>query len=301
MNNGHMMAWTRLPGAHRVHHTNAGRARLAGEDYMMDYSKYQLLKIAVADGIATVSINRPEVLNAVNMELHRELEDIWLDLSYDSAIDVVILTGEGQAFIAGGDLKRMSERFGTEEGMQHALSVTAKARRLLSSLLDFQKPVIAAVNGDAIGLGATIALFCDMIVIAEDARIGDPHVKVGVSAGDGGAIIWPLLLGPARAKEYLMLGLIATGTEAERINLVNRAVPRDEVMATAKKLAGDLLKLSPWAVRYTKSTVNIMVRHYLNMMMDASMATEALTMLSGDHGEAVKAFVEKRKPVFKGR
>lgn len=267
----------------------------------MDYAQYEYLKVAIADRIATVSLNRPDVLNAVNMELHRELEDIWHDLTYDESVEVVILTGEGKAFMAGGDLKRMSERFGTEEGMQHALAVPAKAKRLLSNILDFQKPVIAAVHGDAIGLGATLALFCDMIVIAEDAKIGDPHVKVGVAAGDGGAIIWPLLLGPARAKEYLMLGLIATGKEAERINLVNRAVPVEEVLPTANKIAGDLCKLSPWAVRYTKSTVNIMVRHYLNMMMDASMASEALTMLSADHGEAVRAFVEKRKPVFKGR
>lgn len=267
---------------------------------MMEYSKYKFLKVAISERIATVSINRPEVLNAVNMELHRELEDIWIDLAYDAEVDVIILTGEGKAFVAGGDLKRMSERFGTDDGREHALAVPAKARRLLSSILDCPKPIIAAINGDAIGLGATIALFCDIIIIAEDAKIGDPHVKVGVSAGDGGAIIWPLLLGPARAKEYLMLGLVVTGTEAERVNLVNRAVPRGEVMAAAREVAIDLMKLSPWAVRYTKSTVNIMVRQQLNLMMDASMATESLTMLTADHGEAVRAFVEKRKPAFKG-
>jgi enoyl-CoA hydratase len=267
----------------------------------MSYEKFPDLKIDIADGIATVTINRPEVLNAVNMELHRQLEDVWLDLTYDQRVQAVVLTGAGKAFIAGGDLKRMQERFGTEEGMEHALGVTAKARRLLSSMLDFQKPIIAAVNGDAIGLGATIALFCDIIIASDSAKIGDPHVKIGVSAGDGGAIIWPLLLGPARAKEYLMLGLIATGSEAERIGLVNHAVPAEDVLPTALKTAENLCRLSPWAVRYTKSTVNIMVRHYLNMMMDASMATEALTMLNQDHAEAVTAFVEKRKPVFKKR
>ncbi len=266
----------------------------------MDYSRYRHLKVEIDQGIATVSINRPEVLNAVNMDLHRQLEDIWLDLADDDTLSVVILTGEGKAFMAGGDLKGMSERFGTERGLRHALGVTVMAKRLLSGILDFPKPVIAAVNGDAIGLGATIALFCDMVVIAQDAKIGDPHVKVGVSAGDGGAIIWPLLLGPARAKEFLMLGLLASGTEAERINLVNRAVPREDVLKVARELADNLVALPPWAVRYTKSTVNIMVRHFLNMMMDASMTSEALTMLTQDHGEAVKAFVEKRKPVFRG-
>jgi enoyl-CoA hydratase/carnithine racemase len=264
----------------------------------MNYSAYKLLKVSIDNKIACVAINRPEARNAVNMELHQELEDIWTDLAQDSSVRVVILTGEGKAFVAGGDLKRMVERAGTEEGTRHALELPAKARRLLNNILEFQKPIIAAVNGDAIGLGATLALFCDIVIMAQDARIGDPHVRIGLSAGDGGAVIWPLLVGPARAKEYLMRGLIATGTEAERINLVNHAVPLDEVMPLASTIAQELRQLPIWAVRFTKSTINIQVKQQFNQMMGASIATEALTMLSSDFGEGTRAFMERRNPNF---
>jgi enoyl-CoA hydratase/carnithine racemase len=264
----------------------------------MNYSAYKLLKITIEDKIALVAVNRPEARNAVNMELHKELENIWNDLAQDPGVHVIILTGEGQAFVAGGDLKRMAERAGTPEGTRHALALPAMARRLLNNMLEVQKPIIAAVNGDAIGLGATLALFCDIVIMAQDARIGDPHVQVGVAAGDGGAIIWPLLVGPARAKEYLMRGLIATGKEAERINLVNHAVPTDEVLPMAFKIAKEFRRLPVWAVRFTKSTINIQLKHQFNMMMDASIATEALTMFSSDFGEGARAFLERRKPKF---
>jgi enoyl-CoA hydratase/carnithine racemase len=264
----------------------------------MNYSAYKLLKITVDDKIARVTVDRPDARNAINNELHQELEEIWNDLARDPAVRVIILTGEGRAFIAGGDLKHMADRAGTEEGTRHALALPAKARRLLNNLLELQKPVIAAVNGDAIGLGATLALFCDISIMAQDARIGDPHVQIGVSAGDGGAIIWPLLVGPARAKEYLMRGLIVSGTQAERINLVNHAVPANEVLPMAHKIAQELRQLPVWAVRFTKSTINIQLRQQFNMIMDASIATEALTMFGSDFAEGTRAFVERRKPKF---
>lgn len=268
---------------------------------MTNYGDCKFLKIEKAGKIATVSINRPEARNAIGQEVHHELDDIWLALGEDPDVDVVILTGEGKAFSAGGDLKRLAERAGTEEGAQFALELPGHGKHLLANILAMQKPIIAAINGDAIGLGATVALFCDITVMAQDARIGDPHVKAGVSAGDGGAIIWPLLVGPARAKEYLMRGLIVNGTEAERINLVNHAVPAAEVMPLARKIAEELCDLPPWAVRYTKATINIAVRHQFNQLMDASLAYEALTMSTKDFGEGARAIIERRKPKFTGR
>jgi enoyl-CoA hydratase len=266
----------------------------------MDYSKYKFLKVVVIDKIATITINRPDARNAINREVHAELDEIWVELAADRDAQVVILTGEGKAFSAGGDVKRLADRAGTEEGLQSALELPSFARKLLSNIIELQKPIIAAINGDAIGLGATIALFCDITVMAEDARIGDPHVKLGVSAGDGGAIIWPLLVGPARAKEYLMRGLLATGIEAERINLVNHAVPADQVLPLAQKIAQELVELPAWAVRFTKATINVAVRQYFSQIVDASLAYEGLTMLTRDFGEGARALVERREPKFSG-
>jgi enoyl-CoA hydratase len=267
----------------------------------MDYSKYKSLKVATEKKIATVAINRPDARNAIDREIHSELDDIWLELAADPSVDVIILTGVGQAFSAGGDLKRLAERAGTDEGAQFALSLPGSGRRLLGNILDVQKPIIAAINGDAIGLGATLALFCDITIISTEARIGDPHVRVGVSAGDGGSIIWPLLVGVSRAKEYLMRGMLASGVEAERMNLVNHAVPSAEVMPLALNIARELADLPPWAVRYTKASLNIPLRQQFNSYMDASLAYEALTMGTRDHWEGTHAFLERRPAKFTGK
>ncbi len=194
---------------------------------MSSYAKYECLKVEVADKIATVSLNRPEARNAINQKLIRELRTIWDDLGDDHAVNVVVLTGAGDFFSVGGDVKAMSERPGgdvLEEGEVHDPMIS---RRAVTRQLELDKPIIAAINGDAIGLAATHALLCDITVMAEDARIGDTHVsRVGLVAGDGGTIIWPLLIGVNKAKEYLIRGTLLKGKEAERIGLVNHVVER---------------------------------------------------------------------------
>jgi enoyl-CoA hydratase/carnithine racemase len=267
----------------------------------MNDANYKELIVEKKGGVAIVTINRPDARNAINRELHAELDHIWLVLQDDPSVQVIVLTGKGAAFSSGGDLKRLADRAGTDEGNRLALELPTHGRRLLNNILEVQKPIIAAINGDAIGLGATLALFCDITVMAKEGRIGDPHVRVGVSAGDGGSIIWPLLSGPSRAKDYLMRGLLATGDEAERINLVNYSVPANEVLPKAIKIAEELASLPPWAVKYTKATVNIAVRQHFNQAMDASLAYEALTMKTADHKEGAQAFLDKRKPKFTGR
>ena len=164
---------------------------------MADYSRYSDLKVETTDGIATVTLNRPERLNAFSLEMHHELEDVLVELDRDEQVNAIVLTGAGRAFSAGGDLRGMQER-ANDPSIRHA--PTASGRKLIMNLLELQQPIIAAVNGDAVGLAANIALFCDVIIAAENARIGDPHVRVGLVAGDGGAIIWPALVGVARAK-----------------------------------------------------------------------------------------------------
>ena len=167
------------------------------------------------------------------------------------------------------------------------------------NLLEVDVPIVAAVNGD--GLGATIPLFCDAVVIAEGARLADTHVRMGLVAGDGGVVIWPWLVGMARAKEYLLTGDWIDGKEAERIGLVNYAVPRDQVMPKAMEIARKLARNAPLAVRWTKYSVNKILRDHVNLALDSSMFLEAATMSSEDLAEAAQAFYEKRQPRFKGR
>jgi enoyl-CoA hydratase len=174
-------------------------------------------------------------------------------------------------------------------------------KKMIFGLLDLEKPVIARINGDCIGLGATLALLCDISIAVEDARLGDPHVKMGYVAGDGGAIIWPQLVGFARAKEYLLTGDLLTAKEAERIGLINHAVPRAELDAKVNTLADKLANGATKAIKWTKTSINIPLRQLAHSMLDASLAYEALTNIGADHQEAVTAFQQKRKPKFTGR
>ena len=253
------------------------------------------------DGIAVVTLNRPEQMNAFSNELHREAELLWPKLAANRTIRAVVLTGAGKAFSAGGDLKVIARRLGDpKENFRHTAAVPGSALTLLRGLLEIPQPVIAAVNGDAVGLGATLALACDVVVMSETARIGDTHVRVGLVAGDGGAVVWPLLVGPSRAKDFLMRGRLVDGNEACRIGLVGHVAPASGVMETALGIAAEMAALPPLAVRWTKQAINKQIRQQLELAFDASIAFEAITMLSGDYVEAVNGFLEKRKPEFKG-
>lgn len=265
-----------------------------------DYSKYRFLAITREAGIATLTLNQAENRNAIHAEMHAELEQVWLDLSADSSVNVIIMTGAGKMFSAGGDIKRMASRFGTEEGWKYSLEIPASTRRMFQNILEVRQPIIAALNGDAVGLGATLALFSDVTIIADGAKFGDSHVKVGLVAGDGGAVVWPLLVGPTRAKEFLMRGRLVNGTEAQALGLINHSVPVEEVMALAAKLAAELNALPPLAVQWTKLSVNKWIKQQLNLILDASIAYEMLSINSKDHHEAAMAFIEKRPPVYKG-
>ncbi len=268
----------------------------------MDYSKYRAFRIEKEGHLAIVTLDRAEFRNSINHEVHEDLRTLFVDLADDDDVRAILLTGAGDVFSVGGDVKGMKDRpAGDVNRDEHGVLGPRNARRIVYNLLDCEKPIICAVNGHAVGLGATIALLCDVIVMAEDAKVSDPHVKVGLVAGDGGAAIWPLLIGPARAKEYLMRGMAATGKEAERIGLVNYAVPRDEVYAKAHEIAKELAEGATWAIRWTKLSVNKWLKEQVNLILDTSMALEIATFRTEDHKEAVRAFIEKRKPDFKGR
>ncbi len=266
---------------------------------MANYARYQTLLIEKdAHGVALVTLNRPEKRNAVNDRMHRELEDVFVDLAGDDDVRAIVLTGAGKAFCAGGDVEAMR----TGEFRPRGPAVPFhQVRRLIDNMLNVEQPMVAAVNGDAAGLGATLALFCDIIVMAETARLADTHVRMGLVAGDGGVVIWPWLVGMARAKEYLLTGEWIDGREAERMGLVNHALPADQVLPKAMEIARRLAQGAPLAIRWTKYAINKILRDHVNLALDASMFLEAATMSSEDLREAARAFFEKRKPHFKGR
>lgn len=211
---------------------------------------------------------------------------------------MIILTGAGRAFSAGGDVEWFKEVENTPRAWD---LVQWEAKKIIRDLLDLETPVVAAVNGHATGLGATLALFCDTIFMADTAKIGDPHVRMGIVAGDGGAVIWPWLVGPARAKEYLMTGDLLSAQEAERIGLVNRVVPAAECLQRALEFAHRLAEGPILAVKWMKVSVNKLLKAAVNLVLDASLALEAETFRTEDHREAVRAFVEKRRSKFLGR
>jgi len=266
----------------------------------MNYDQYHYIKVEKKGRVAVVTLNRPEQRNALHMDAHAELERIWSDLAQDEEVFAIVLTGAGKTFSAGGDIKAMVARAGTVEGFKYTLKVPAATRRMFQNILDVPQPILAAVNGDAVGLGATLVLFSDISIIAESAKFGDTHTKVGLVAGDGGTAIWPLLIGPARAKEFLMRSLIVSGAEAQRMNLINYALPAEQVLPRAMEIAEELAQMPIWAVRWTKLSVNKWLKEQLNLILDASVAFEMLSMNSHDHAEAARAFAEKRKPDYKG-
>ncbi len=262
----------------------------------MDYSRYECLSVERDAKVLTVALNRPQALNAINARLHTELSQVFADIAQDAETEAVLLTGRGRAFCAGGDIKWFQDMTPAQLD-----ALFAEARKIIIDMLEVEQPIIAAVNGPATGLGATLALFSDVIYAADNARIGDPHVRVGVVAGDGGAIIWPWLVGAARAKEFLMTGDLVSAGEAERIGLVNHVVPAGELLDTAHAFAQRLANGPRLAVRGTKVSVNKILRDTVNLVLDTSLAIEKQCFHTQDHREAIQSFVEKREPKFTGR
>lgn len=267
-------------------------------DGVLDRGDFQAIRFERLDDVLRVTIAHPtSPLNAVDGLLHEELARLTRGLKRERDARAIVLTGAGRAFSAGGSFDWFPELDDTAK--RDALR--ADAKQLIWDLLDVELPIVAAVNGPAIGLGATLVLLCDVILMADTATIADPHVRVGLVAGDGGTAIWPLLVGPARAKQYLLTGDPLGAVEAERIGLVNRVVPAaalaDEALAFARRLAAG----APLAVRYTKQSVNVLVKQALASAFDTATALEIVTFASEDHQEALAALRAKRAPRFAGR
>ena len=261
------------------------------------YEGYRTLRFERRGRVLRVTIDRPKALNAVDDDMHEDLSRVFDEINRDEGCDVVVLTGAGKAFCAGGDARWLQSMI-DEPARFRAIAPAAK--RIVFGLLELEKPIICRLNGAAAGLGATIALMCDVIIAADSAVIGDPHVRMGFVAGDGGAVIWPQLIGFARAKELLMTGEMVPADRAERLGLVNYVVPAAELDARVDAMADRLASGATWAIRWTKTVTNIPLRRLAHELMDTSIAYEMMTNLTADHREAVVAFREKRKPRFSG-
>lgn len=263
----------------------------------MGYESFEDVETELDRGVLTIRLNQPETMNAFTAGMHTTMSTIWDRVNDDDDVKVAVLTGAGKAFSAGGNIPNMQKKI-DDPGLWEA--GMPEARRIVYRILECEKPVIARVNGHAVGLGATVALLCDIIVAADHAKFGDPHVKAGLVAGDGGAVIWPQLVGYARAKEYLLTGDLMSATEAERIGLINYAVPAGELDAKVDEIARKLADGASKSINWTKRTINIPLRQLAHSMMDLSISLETQSNLTGDHQEAITAFGEKRAPAFKG-
>ncbi|OUS10482.1 enoyl-CoA hydratase [Gammaproteobacteria bacterium 53_120_T64] len=261
----------------------------------MQYSDYEhLLFDLKPNGVLTITINRPEVMNATNARLHWELTQIWDTVAADDDTNVVVVTGAGKAFSAGGDLNWVEGQVGDAAGVQR---IQKEAADIVYRLLALEKPVISAINGVAVGAGLAVALMADISVMAETAKFTDGHVKLGVGAGDHAAIIWPLLCGMSKAKYYLMTAEFINGVEAERMGMVSLCLPREEVLPKAMEIADKLAAGSQQAIRGTKSTLN----GWMQMaapIFENSLRMEMLCFLGEDAAEGIAAVKEKRPAVF---
>lgn len=247
--------------------------------------------------VLTAFITSDHPVNGVDGPMHDELARVFTDLQRDSESDIIVLTAKGRAFCAGGDFQWFQQQIDDPASFR---AIAWDAKRIVSSLLEMEKPILCRLNGAAAGLGATIALLCDIIVADEKAVIGDPHVKVGLVAGDGGALIWPQLIGYAKAKELLMTGDMLSASEAKALGLINHAVPGDQLDAKLAEIIAKLQGNPRWAVRWTKSVTNIPLRALAAQMMDAAIGWESVSNYLGDRREAVAAMAEKRAPKLTG-
>lgn len=261
----------------------------------MDQSRYEFLKLDQrADGVLVVTFDNPGKLNAVTEQGHSELVFLWPEVDVDPDVRVVLLRGEGRAFSAGGDY-RMIESIMSEPATHRR--VLKETRELVRNIIECSKPIVSAINGVAVGAGLAAALMADIPVAGRSARILDGHTTIGVTAGDHAAVIWPLLMGMAKAKYHLMTNHPIDGEQAERMGLVAKVVDDDDLDSFTEELATELATGAQEAIRWTKHTLN----HWLRMaypIFDASVAYEFLGFGGADVEEGIAASQEKRRPDF---
>ncbi len=250
----------------------------------------EVLVVEREGAVRIVRMNRPEAMNAADEHLHRRLAEVWQELEEDGC-RVVILTGAGRAFSAGGDLGVLERMHRDPAFREHMLT---EGRRIVRGMVEFPWPVIAAVNGPAVGLGCSLAGLSDLVLMEAGAYLADPHVSIGLVAGDGGALTWPLLTGLLRAKEYLFTGDRIPAEVAVELGLANRVVPDGAALEEARALAARLLGQRETALRYTKQAVNRHLAASMHDGLDFALAGEHISSASPEHGAALAAMARRR-------
>lgn len=257
-------------------------------------SDYKHLNVDSDGRVIRVALDRPATLNAVDGDMHAELSRVFRDVANREG-DVVVLTGTGDAFSAGGDIDWMADCLADSEQFR---TVLHEGEAIVKAILDLRKPLIAKVQGDAMGLGATLALYADVVFMSEDAALGDTHVAVGLAAGDGGAAIWPLLTDIHTAKELMMTGRAVDADEAVELGLVNHAVPPNLLDERVDSFVEELLDGSQPAIRYTKVALNKWIEMGTTLALREGLMLEGLTQHLPDHEAGVRAFRDGESPDF---
>jgi enoyl-CoA hydratase len=262
---------------------------------IVGYQQYEHLKVSLDGSVLNIILDNPP-LNAMTALAHTELARIWGDASNDPQVRVLVLTGAGErAFCAGGDLKRMVDTWGDRANWLVGIT---EARAIIVGMLECSKPIIARINGHAMGLGASLALASDITIMVEDARIADSHISVGLAPGDGGALLWPNLVGLAAARRHLFTGDPLTGTQAAANGLITEAVARAELDGAVRKWIDIFLSKSPSAVKTTKQALNLDILDKARQFMDEMLRLETTSWESPNHLEAVRALLAKRPAHF---
>lgn len=257
------------------------------------------LSLTISDGVAEILLARPKLLNRFDPQLHVELTDTFRALARDREVRCIVLGSTGKVFSAGGDFALMEAAHA--DAVARA-EIVDDGRRLLHALLELPQPVVVAVQGAAIGLGATVALLCDVIVTAREATLADTHVQVGLVAGDGGCLAWPQSAGMARARRHLLTGDPLDAATAWQLGLVTDLVEQaDDALPAARVIAERVAALAPLAVQGTKRALNQVSQHRAREVVDLALALEQQTLATDDLLEGIASFRERRAPRFSGR
>ena len=265
----------------------------------MNYLRgYTTIRSELNERVLTLTLNRPELLNAVDGVMHRELSTIFDEINPDPDVDVVVLTGAGRAFSAGGDTRWMVDLIEVDGAWQRK---AVESRRIWLSLLDLEKPLICKMNGLARGMCTTIASLCDVVIASDKATIADTHLNMALAAADGCNAIWPFKVGFAKTKDLLFNATVLSAEEAKELGLVQYVVPHDDLDRFVDDYVAGLLKRSIRGLQWTKMAVNAQMKQIVWPALESGLNLLEMSNFHVDHAEAVAAFNEKRKPQFKTR